>query len=194
MSDAVVILGASARAAAFSALRAGLTPWCADCFADEDLAARCVALPAENWPDDLFPLAAGFPPGPWLYTGGLENYPEFVEQLAAGRLLCGNRGAALAAARDPFTVQRVLAAAGLAGPRCERDVERLDPQLRWLCKSRRSAGGLRVRPWPTSDSRHEPDDYFQQFVPGLACAAAYVAAAGDAVFLGMTEQLLWGAP
>jgi len=32
----VLIVGASARAAAFSALRAGLRPWCADLFADLD--------------------------------------------------------------------------------------------------------------------------------------------------------------
>ncbi len=32
----LLIFGASARAAAFSALRAGLQPWCADLFADAD--------------------------------------------------------------------------------------------------------------------------------------------------------------
>ena len=32
--ESVVIFGASVRAAAFSALRAGLRPWCADLFAD----------------------------------------------------------------------------------------------------------------------------------------------------------------
>ena len=37
----LLILGASTRAAAFSALRAGLAPRCADFFADRDLAATC---------------------------------------------------------------------------------------------------------------------------------------------------------
>ena len=37
----LLILGASTRAAAFSALRAGLAPRCVDFFADRDLAAVC---------------------------------------------------------------------------------------------------------------------------------------------------------
>ena len=49
----LLIFGASVRAAAFSALRAGLQPWCADLFADADLRARCptIRVPAEVYPD-----------------------------------------------------------------------------------------------------------------------------------------------
>ena len=36
----LVIIGASARAAAFSAHRAGMRPWCVDLFGDADLARR----------------------------------------------------------------------------------------------------------------------------------------------------------
>jgi predicted ATP-grasp superfamily ATP-dependent carboligase len=149
-------------------------------------------LPATDWPGDLPSLAAGFPPGPWIYTGGLENYPALIEQLADRRTLYGNRGSALAAARDPFAVERVLAEAGLPGPRCERSADQLDCQAQWLRKSRRSAGGLRVQPWSVGEVASDPDDYFQQFVPGLPCAAAYVASSGRAALLGLAEQLLWG--
>ena len=70
----VLIVGASTRAAAFSALRAGLRPRCLDLFADADLAARC-------------PVARLDPDGPfdppacdaWLYTGSMEARPDLVE-------------------------------------------------------------------------------------------------------------------
>ncbi|HEX3658123.1 MAG TPA: ATP-grasp domain-containing protein [Pirellulales bacterium] len=191
MSGTLVILGASSRAAAFSALRAGFTPWCADCFADADLAAHCVTRRAVRWPNDLATIAADFPPGPWLYTGGLENYPALIEQLAASRPLYGNCGAALATARDPLEIQRLLVDAGIDCPKCERSADQLDDQMRWLRKSRRSSGGARVHWWPTGAAGHV-DDYFQQFMPGMPCSAAYVAAGGRAVLLGLAEQILWG--
>lgn len=191
MSGTLVIVGASARAAAFSALRAGLVPWCADCFADVDLAARCTVRRPARWPDDLAALAGDFPAGPWLYTGGVENYPAVIDRLAGERPLYGIRGAALAAARDPFRLQELLASAGLPFPRCQRRAERLDGQLQWLRKSPRSAGGTRVHWWPT-DARGAADDYFQQFIPGVPCSAAYVAAGGRAALLGLAEQILWG--
>ena len=48
----LILIGASVRAAAFSALRAGLRPWCADLFGDLDLRQRCpsVVVPAERYP------------------------------------------------------------------------------------------------------------------------------------------------
>src|SRR5436190_2180226 len=52
----VVVVGASARAAAFAALRAGLRPWALDLFADRDL---CAACPARR-------LEEPRPPGRWL--------------------------------------------------------------------------------------------------------------------------------
>ena len=51
----LLIVGASARAAAFSALRAGLRPWCADLFGDDDLRARCFAQRCDsaNYPRSI---------------------------------------------------------------------------------------------------------------------------------------------
>ena len=84
---AIVIVGASARAAAFSALRAGLAPWCADLFADADLAARCpaVAVPFDQYPHGFLKIVRQAPPGPWLFTGGLENHPKLIDRIACDR-------------------------------------------------------------------------------------------------------------
>src|SRR5665213_1637961 len=70
----IMIFGTSVRAAAFSASRAGLSPWCADLFADSDLRRHCpaVRLPG-RYPLGFLDLVSRDWPGPWMYTGGLEN-------------------------------------------------------------------------------------------------------------------------
>src|SRR5439155_27257439 len=70
--ESLIIVGSSARAAAFSALRAGLRPWCADLFADVDLLQRCpaVRVPAESYPQCLPDMLDLSPPGQWMYMGG----------------------------------------------------------------------------------------------------------------------------
>src|SRR6266436_2623844 len=89
---ALLIVGASARAAAFSALRAGLRPWCADLFADVDLRARCPAqqLSPEQYPHGFLEMVRQAPPGPWIYTGGLENRRALVRHICRLRPLWGN--------------------------------------------------------------------------------------------------------
>src|SRR5205807_493928 len=83
----LLIVGASARSAAFSVLRAGLRPECADLFADADLRARCPVwcAPPKDYPGGFLDLPAFAAPGPWLYTGGLENRPELIDELARRR-------------------------------------------------------------------------------------------------------------
>ena len=74
----LIILGATARAAAFSAQRAGMRPWCVDLFADADLARACPArrVALDAFPAGLIDALAGAPDGPVIYTGGLENRPD----------------------------------------------------------------------------------------------------------------------
>src|SRR5262245_37770646 len=101
VTDRLLLFGASVRAAAFSALRAGLRPWCVDLFADADLSAicPCQALPPAEYPRGFLRACADGPPGPWMYTGGLENRPALVDALARLRPLWGNAGRVLRRAR-----------------------------------------------------------------------------------------------
>jgi hypothetical protein len=101
MRHQLILVGASARAAAFSALRAGLEPYAIDCFADRDLAAVCPAVRIDRYPHDFEPALARAPHAPWIYTGGLENHPRLVERLARLRPLLGNAGRGLQEARQP---------------------------------------------------------------------------------------------
>jgi predicted ATP-grasp superfamily ATP-dependent carboligase len=188
-SGNLLIFGASARAAAFSALRAGLRPWCADLFADADLAARCpaVRLPG-RYPHGFLDLTDA-PAGPWLYTGGLENWPGLVARLARRRPLWGNGPAALREARDPSRLARALRNAGLPAPAVRRSAPCPCGPCRWLVKPLRGAGGAGVRFWD-GETPSSGSVYWQQFVPGEGCAAAYLGDGRKARLLGLTRQLV----
>src|SRR5262245_2654667 len=112
----VLILGASTRAAAQSAIRAGLAPICCDQFADADLRAIAPVLETADYPRGVIAAASQAPDSPWMYTGGLENHPRLVGQIADSRPLWGNGAKALERIRDPWGVARVLKEAGL--PAC----------------------------------------------------------------------------
>src|SRR5262245_45510223 len=104
MAPTVGVVGASARAAVHSLARAEIPAWACDLFTDRDLklAANCARCPFDSYPDALATLAEQFPPGPILYTGGLENHPRVVAQLSAKRELWGNGPEVLNRVRDPF--------------------------------------------------------------------------------------------
>jgi predicted ATP-grasp superfamily ATP-dependent carboligase len=193
VEDHLIIVGASARAAAFSALRAGMHPWCADLFADVDLRERCAGLRLSRLDiRDLRRAVAAELAGPWMYTGGLDNRPELVARLAGCRPLWGNGPAALARARDPQFVSRALREAGLPAPAVQRDPDLLRPTCRWLVKPLRGDGGTGIRFWTrgcTVPSRGA-GVYFQEYVEGESCAAVYVGDASQAWLLGLTRQLV----
>src|SRR5688500_11055714 len=113
MTRRLTIVGASARAAAFSAQSAGFEPRCADLFADTDLAAICAVEQVRDYPNGLRAVLQSSEDCPWIYTGALENYPDLVDELAAIRPLYGNRGRALQSARDPQLWSRALIDEGL---------------------------------------------------------------------------------
>ncbi|WP_435015757.1 ATP-grasp domain-containing protein [Tundrisphaera sp. TA3] len=189
---ALLILGASARAAAFSALRIGLRPDCADLFSDLDLARACPATRVDfsDYPSGLAAFAATRPPSPCLYTGALENRPDLVDEIAARHRLLGNAGPALRAVRDPLAVAALLRADGLAAPDACRDPEGLPRDGSWLAKPLASAGGHGIRPWTGGIER--PGRYYQRRIQGLPLSAIYVAEGGRCRLAGITRQFVGG--
>jgi predicted ATP-grasp superfamily ATP-dependent carboligase len=184
----LLLFGASVRAAAYSAARAGLRPWCADLFADTDLQALCPAgaVPAPEYPHALLRLSAGAPPGPWMYTGALENRPRLIERLARLRPLWGNGAEVLRRVRSPFAVAAALRDAGLACPAVRGSPGEI-PGGRWLTKPLAGAGGRGIAPFRGAGGRGV---YFQEYVEGTPCSAVYVGDGARAVFLGATRQLV----
>lgn len=191
-SETLVILGASTRAAAYSARRAGFDPVCGDSFADVDLRACCPVMAIKDYPAELEQVAQAAPPGAWLYTGGLENYPNLVERIARTRSLLGVGAGELRQVRNPFRVAAALAREGLPVPECRTDSTGLARDGSWLVKGRRSSGGSQVRPWRGEEATRSGRSprYFQQRIHGDSHSAVFIGADRQSRLLGVTEQLL----
>jgi hypothetical protein len=177
----VGVVGASARAAVHSLARAGYEAWAVDQFCDRDLARVAPCARSTHYPDDIPELAKRFPPGPVLYTGGLENHPHIVAELACTRELWGTPPEVLSRVRDPHG----LAACGLATPRLVPPGAPCPTDGRWLRKPLRSGGGLGVR-FAHAGEAPSPQHYFQEFVEGPPMSALFV----NDRLLGVTKQLI----
>jgi predicted ATP-grasp superfamily ATP-dependent carboligase len=195
-AEHLLIFGASARAAAYSALRACLRPWCADLFADADLQVRCPAMRLPGrYPHAFLDLAATDLPGPWMYTGGLENWPALVGRMARRRPLWGNGEGELVHARHPGLVKAALDRAGLPAPAVGFERGLLAPRGRWLVKPLRSGGGRGVHflnERPAADGHGVPV-YYQEYIDGEPCSLLYAGDGKRAWCLGLTHQLVGAA-
>jgi predicted ATP-grasp superfamily ATP-dependent carboligase len=192
--DNLLVFGASARAAAFSALRAGLRPWCADLFADADLRAVCPAmrLPA-RYPYGFLDLVGVELPGPWMYTGGLENRLLLVQRMARMRPLWGNGRRVLLRCRHPGLLSEIVCGAGLPFPELQWYGTTPPPDRRWLLKPLAGSGGTGIRVWSGQRPRSftwPPQYYLQEFIEGESWSAIYAGDGRGALLLGVTRQLV----
>ncbi|TWT73452.1 ATP-grasp domain protein [Posidoniimonas polymericola] len=136
----LAILGASARAAAQSAIRAGFDVVAADLFTDLDLAAMCPATRVDRYPEGFAEWLSRANADAWIYTGGLENYPELIDQLAGMLPLWGNDGAAVRRVRDLATLHTALLHAGIPFPATRAEPTGLPLDGSWICKAGGSGG------------------------------------------------------
>ena len=197
----ILILGASTRAAAFSALRAGFEPVCVDQFADADLRAIAKVHPIDTLSapggDVSGPLLSAIqrqPHLPVLYAGGMENHPRLLQFLEADRTIWGASSESIQRVRHP---QRL--AEGLSEVKQRVLPVRLasDPPPRdgtWVVKPLASAGGRGIFVWNESapDLPLQRHHYFQQRVSGPVYSALFLAETepGDVRFVGLTRQLV----
>ncbi|MFV1968239.1 MAG: ATP-grasp domain-containing protein [Pirellulaceae bacterium] len=214
MSESLLILGASARAAVQSTCLAGLRPLAADMFADDDLRACCPVIHVRDYPRDLVNAAREFAACPWMYTGALENHLEVLSQIAKERPLLGNSASVVREVRDPWKLVGGLQRAGLLCPAILRPHEAA-PRGDWLWKPLRSAGGLGIGSGDTygpdreasarkdlarieSETVGSPSElqppfathYRQQKILGDSIGAVFVGARRQARLLGVTRQLV----
>jgi predicted ATP-grasp superfamily ATP-dependent carboligase len=185
----LVIIGASARAACFSAARAGFAPWWIDQFGDTDLRARFpgAAVAAADWPAGIIAALEQAPMAPVLYTGALENHPRILERIAARRPLFGNAAEACARVRDPALLRERLQRTGIRCPAHLTSRTSAPAGRRWLRKPLRSGGGTGIEP-VDAGAAAGAGWYLQEFVHGESCAAVFIGADTGAQLLGVTSQ------
>lgn len=191
----LVVIGASSRAFAASAARAGWRVHAADMFGDLDLgevATRmaCTQDHAAGYPDGLVDLVRGFPPGPCCYVGALENHPHVLRAIARDRTVLGSPPEAIAAVRDPATLRKLVRAAGLASPDCRRAPSGLPVDGSYLRKPLAGAGGRGIVPWDAHvAAAPRTASYWQRRIVGAAWSANYLVAVDGGRLVAASRQL-----
>ena len=198
VASPLIIIGASARAAAQSSIRAGYEPWCVDLFADTDLAkvATVTRCPADQYPEGLVEIIRNAPlhaEVPVLYTGALENSPHTIKQIETLHPLLGCSSEAIQRVRDPTVLPMLPAHAGLQF--CDTRSSALkgfrDPTQSsdtYLIKPYKSGCGAGIHRW--SGGAIGQTHYIQQFVIGTPTSAVYVSNIGGVRLFGVTEQMI----
>jgi predicted ATP-grasp superfamily ATP-dependent carboligase len=190
----LVCVGASVRALACAATRAGWRVHAADLFGDRDLLAEVTtytSAAAMPYPHGLADAAARFPVGPWCYTGALENHPELIDRIAAARPLAGNPGSVVRRVRDPMLLGPAVCEAGLGFPDTFASPAGLPADGSFLRKPRASAGGRDIAPWHGgTPEQPERDHVWQRRVDGDSWAVALLCERHGARPWGFSRQLV----
>ena len=198
----ILIAGLSTRAIVESAVHSGYQVDALDAFGDLDLQAlvKCYSLKRDF--HRSFSAAALFAASRQLafdvvaYTSNLENHPEVIRRFARYHQVLGNPAEVLARVRHWPTLFAALEQAGFRVPETiydgaprRGDSRRADPTRVWLRKPISSGGGHDITFWRDGVS---PGRGFmlQEYVPGLACSASFVANGRECAVVGLTEQFV----
>ena len=198
MRPSLLIVGCSTRAAAWSALRAGFQPICADQFGDADLRAVAQVIPVRQFPHSVPDDVAAVCTDAWLFTGGLEHQVDLRREIGKQT----NKGPCLgsrAAPLSPQAVQAIAQAAGFRPLQVWGAGESVPPDVgTYLSKPIRSGGGqgIRVRS-ATPQPCISEGCYGQEYVTGDDGSAILLLTKQRCEVLGATVQLIgtqhWGA-
>ena len=182
-ADRILIVGASGRAAAFSALRAGIEPRCVDHFADRDLVAACPVdrVPIEEGPAGLERVAlAACRQVPGSTPGRSRITPTWWSGSRRTIACSATRPRCFARCATPSGWPRCCAGTGCrcaGGP--ARSPEGLPRDGTWLVKPLASGGGRSIQiPGPTTGQPPSEPCYFQRLVAGPSFSALFTARLG----------------
>lgn len=187
---ALLIVGASTRAAAHSAIRGGLRPICVDLFADCDLRSTAQTISVPTFPDDVPGAVSLLPEHNWMFTGGLENRGEIISQISVRHRLFGTMGESLNRIRDPRWIGGVLRSAGLPVLEVLSPGQSPREDGTWLRKPLGGAGGRGICVWDGEVPETDQPFYFQKRVAGASVSAQFLAMPGSTELLGVTRQLV----
>ena len=202
----LLIAGASTRAAAESAARAGVGVTAIDAYADIDQHPSVCALQAPRpagvtSADALAAAAAAIDADAVAYLSPFENHPPALTALVRGRRLLGNSVDVLRRVRHPLVVQRELERRGFDVPRVIVGRSRGDGApvsvapaaaaavQSWLLKPLASGGGHGIRACEAGTTPRA-GWYMQELIDGWPGSVTFVAAAGRCRVLAVTRQLV----
>lgn len=189
-APALVIVGASARAMATSAVRAGFRVFTADLFGDHDLREFADGVATISpYPKGVHDAVAGFPVAPVLYTGAFENFPSVIEELAMTRPLVAASSRSLARARSPDALASALGDAGLFFPETLTGRSGVPVDGSWLAKPRASAGGHGITPWFGATTDDTPT-LWQKRIAGRRFSVAFALRQRQHEVLALSRQLI----
>ena len=199
MSERLILVGASCRAAAESAVRSGFRAWCIDQFGDEDLRACAEHVEVvSRWPDGILDVIPKIPPGTLVITGALENAPQVLARLRDRLPFAGCDVDAMRALRDPLNLQQILRQAGLSALKVALREPSSSSETHWLKKPLRSAAGFHIRRFDSEGEnaprlplgKRPPRFYFQEFAPGRSLSGLFLSDGENCQLIGLTEQLI----
>ena len=191
----ICLMGASCRAAAQAAARAGCTRILAwDDFLDADLLEIAQARSLADFPEDSPQSLAELQGIPLVLCGGMENRPDFIQRRIDQGMLCGVTGDMLRQLRSLESWQRWASESRIGWPMTVQDLS--DPRLdsvrseSWMLKPVGRAGGVHVRaiaslegldrvanlgldPGSPTSSPTSNLWYLQQYVPGISIGVSY---------------------
>lgn len=187
----LLIVAACGRALAESARRGGWSPIVIDGFADQDTraaAARCLPAPGGSGglnPERVCAQLRQVPRGIGIiYGGGLEAWPELVDDLTAHGRLYGNSSRILRSVQDPEFFFGLLRVHDIPHP---DTCDRAPSGPAWLRKRVGACGGEHV--WPAMAA---PDSdasvYYQRYVEGQPMSALFLTDGHSARVIGFNRQ------
>ena len=196
------IIGATTRATADMARRAGLNVGCFDSYADFDLrshAAYVQLLELENNTPKLSPLDFKniVDKTPWVYGGPLENSPDWLAQAQEGSNCWGNLAASNLSVRDIWTLSEQLRQTGFSiqCPQILKLHEIPQKPRKWLVKPFAGTGGWEIQParkWLSShrdpSSKHF-QGYWQKRIQGPTFGASIISDGRSAIVAGICRSL-----
>ncbi len=208
----LIIVGASTRAAAQSAICAGYHPWCIDLFADRDL--RMIApvkrCEPDSWPMGVLNLLRDAPDAPVLLTGAMENHLPVVKAIETSRPIFGIGSAAMGQLRErenqhalfddlckqvesqhhrDSTKHQLLACHRVREGFLPDEVAHYDQPEQWVVKAIQRTGGRSIRFWNPGDAMMY-GEYAERFISGRPISGVFRAEQGVIRFAAFTEQLI----
>ncbi len=191
------MLATSGRLLAWAANAAGYAVDVADLFGDHDcltLARQFHRLPAASvspWlpdPASVIALVARWarahPDGVLLPGSGFESHPDVLTDMAAHLPVAGNSGSVVHAAKNPWLLGKLCAAAGVFSPTLRTAVQPPTDRAT-VCKPVGCSGGNGVVLWPRSAgelpaSPVPADHYLQDFKAGQPVSLLFFAHCSNA--------------